>query len=209
MTKLSNQVIQATLRPYGFLPDSVQFEAIRTYISLLLRWNQKISLTAVVDPIEILRFHFGESLFAAFSVPIRKGRLADVGSGAGFPGLPLCLAVSGLSVTLIEPNAKKAAFLAEVVRQLNLKQVDVVRQRMDDLPSDLVQFDYITARALGGYKTLLASARGRLAKNGRIVLWLGEAESQSMSADTSWIWHDPIHIPGSKRRFILVGSPVA
>jgi 16S rRNA (guanine527-N7)-methyltransferase len=206
MTELSNQVMQATLHPYGFLPDSVQCEAIRTYISLLLRWNQKISLTTVVDPIEIIRFHFGESLFAAFSVPIEKGRLADVGSGAGFPGLPLCIAVPGLSVTLIESNTKKAAFLAEVVRKLNLKHVDVVRQRMEDLPADLVQFDYITARALGGYKALLASARGRLAKTGKIVLWLGEEESQSMSADTSWIWRDPIHIPGSERRFILIGS---
>jgi len=206
MTKLLNQVIQATLRPYGFLPDSVQCEAIRTYISLLLRWNQRISLTTVVDPIEILRFHFGESLFAAFSVPIKKGRLADVGSGAGFPGLPLCLAVPGLSVTLIESNTKKAAFLAEVVRELNLKQVDIRRQRIEDLPADVGQFDYITARALGSYKALLSLARGRLAKAGKIVLWLGKEESQSMSADTSWIWRDPIHIPGSKRRFILAGS---
>ena len=99
-------------------PASELCERIRTYISLLLRWNQSISLTTVTNSDEILRFHFGESLFAASAFSLENGRLADVGSGAGFPGLPLAMLLPDLNVTLIESNAKKFTFLSEVVREL-------------------------------------------------------------------------------------------
>ena len=199
--------IQDTLRPYGLSPDSGKCTAIRTYISLLLRWNQKISLTTIVDPMEILRFHFGESLFAASSVPIQNGRLADVGSGAGFPGMALGIVLPGLSITLVESNSKKAAFLAEVARELNLHHVDLIRHRFEEVPTNLGKFDYVTARALGDYGDLLAWSRVILSNTGRVVLWLGEADSRIISADPSYIWRDPLHIPDSERRFILVGAP--
>ena len=207
MTAISDKEIQDTLRPYGFWPDSGQCATIRAYIPLLLRWNQKISLTSVVDPIRILRFHFGESLFSARSVPIEKGRLADVGSGSGFPGVALGIALPELSISLIESNSKKAAFLAELARELNLRQVEVIRQRFEELLSNASKFDYLTARALGNYRGLLGWAHGILGHSGRVVLWLGEDECKRVSTDPSFTWREPVHIPGSKRRFILVGAP--
>jgi len=209
MTTISDKAIQDTLRPYGFSPDGGQCAAIRAYISLLLRWNQRISLTTVVDPMEILRFHFGESLFAAPSVPIEKGRLADVGSGAGFPGLALGIVLPGLSITLIESSSKKAAFLSEVARQLDLRQVDVVRHRFEEVPVSQGKFDYVTARALGNYDDLLGWAHERLVNAGKMVLWLGEDEWRSISFDPSFAWPAPLHIPGTKRRFVLVGHPAS
>jgi len=206
VNNLTDQELCSTLAPYEFAPTEVQCESIRAYMALLLRWNKRISLTTVVDPLEILRFHFGESVVAASTVPIEKGRLADVGSGAGFPGLPLSIAIPDISVTLIESNAKKAAFLAEVARELKLARVDIIRKRMEDLPGDLPQFDYIAARALGGYQSLLTWSRSRLKCDGKMVLWLGDEESRILSADPSWTWRDPSLIPGSERRFILVGS---
>jgi 16S rRNA (guanine527-N7)-methyltransferase len=111
--------------------------AIQKYISVLLRWNKKIALTAITDPLDIVRFHFGESMFGAPAVPIRKGRLADVGTGAGFPGLPLKLLVPSLDLVLIESNAKKASFLSECIRELNLTGVDVYRGRVEEIePKD-------------------------------------------------------------------------
>src|ERR1700733_5078334 len=101
------------LRPYGVLVDAHLFELITIYMSTLRQWNQKISLTAVTEPSKILNFHFGESLFAGSEVDIHEGRLADVGSGAGFPGLALAMANPRLFVTLIDSNSKKAAFLSE------------------------------------------------------------------------------------------------
>jgi 16S rRNA (guanine527-N7)-methyltransferase len=202
-----DKIIKKTLAGYGFHPDQDHCAAIRSYMSLLLRWNQRVSLTTVVDPIEILRFHFGESLFAASSVPIGKGRLADVGSGAGFPGLPLRMAAQELEVTLIESNAKKAAFLSEVVRILGLGKVEVLRLRAHEANPDAPQFDYVTARAVGDYKDLLSWSSERLSPRGTLILWLGEDDARAIAGKDSWIWREPMLIPGSARRYLLVGSP--
>src|SRR4029077_16432512 len=104
------------------------------------------------DPLKILRFHFGESFFAACSVPIEKGRLADVGSGPGFLGMCVGIVLPGMSINLIESNSKKAAFLAELARELNLRHVDVIRQRFEEIPANLGRFDYVTARGGGQYE---------------------------------------------------------
>jgi len=207
MRELSKGQIHDALAIYGFRPSIAQSEAIESYISLLLQWNRKVSLTTVVEPIHILRFHFGESLYASVCVPILKGRLADVGTGAGFPGLPLRLAIPDLSLTLIESNIKKAAFLREAVRELNLSHVEVVRDRMEDLPVEARAFDFIAARAVGNHAATLKWAQSRLAPSGKVILWLGEEDAEEISGDPLWQWDAPAHIPGSERRFILSGSP--
>ena len=105
MKSLTDEIIRKTLLEYGFSSADDTFrERVRRYIEILARWNKVISLTRVMEPLDILRFHFGESLFAVENVPIREGRLADVGTGAGFPGLALGMAVPKLKVTLIESN---------------------------------------------------------------------------------------------------------
>jgi 16S rRNA (guanine(527)-N(7))-methyltransferase RsmG len=195
--------IQTKLKLYGIEASPELCTSIQRYIALLLQWNKRISLTTVTDPAEIVRFHFGESLFAASAVPIRDGRLADVGSGPGFPGLALRLADPDLSVTLIESNVKKATFLSETARDLKLDHVTVARTRMEDFSFAEPGFDFVTARALGQHDELLAWA----SKNGRVILWLGEDDCTTISLKAEWNWRDPIHIPGSKRRFLLVGTP--
>src|SRR5208282_6580307 len=199
--------IKLLLDAYGVHISPHLCASIREYISILLRWNRAISLTTVTKPAEILKFHFGESLFAGFAVPIISGRLADVGSGAGFPGLPLAMANPSLSVNLIESNLKKATFLSEVIRKLQLTGVNVIKARMEDLPASAVGYDFVTARALGHHKELLSWASGSLANDGKLVLWIGEDEANAISRDRDWTWRKPIHIPGSARRFLLVGTP--
>ena len=199
--------IQTELKSYGIEASPELCTSIQRYIALLLQWNKGISLTTVTAPAEVVRFHFGESLFAASAVPIRHGRLADVGSGAGFPGLALRLADSDLSVTLIESNMKKTTFLSEIARDLKLDHVTVARTRMKNFPSADPGFDFITARALGQHDELLAWASKSLSVNGKVILWLGEDDCTTISIKAKWNWRDPIHIPGSKRRFLLVGSP--
>ena len=104
---------------------------VREYVSLLLMWNQSISLTTVTDPDEIISRHFGESMFAAKLISVENCRLADVGTGAGFPGLPLKILSPTLDLVLIESNKKKYAFLSEVVRSLGLKSVEVLPERFE------------------------------------------------------------------------------
>lgn len=207
MPALPDTEITKLLGFYGVLADSELCERIREYTSLLVRWNQKISLTTIKDPEEILKFHFAESFFAASTVPIENGRLADVGSGAGFPGIPLAMISPGLEVVLIESNAKKAAFLSEVVRALRLNRVTVLRSRMEEVSKSLRTFDFVTARALGSHRGLLRWASSFLADAGKIVLWIGGEECTAISRNAAWNWREPIHIPGSRNRFLLIGSP--
>jgi 16S rRNA (guanine527-N7)-methyltransferase len=204
--RLSDGQIQNALSPYGGSPDAGLCDAIRTYIDLLLRWNRHISLTTVTDPDEILRFHIGESIAAISAVPIEKGRLADVGSGAGFPGVPLALFLPQLDVTLIESNAKKATFLSEVQRQLNLHRVRVFRGRAEELLSQGAEFDYVTARAVGKYDELLLWSSNVLNPSGRVVLWLGDKDVNEFSAYPGWTWQAPQKIIDSQKRFLLVGA---
>lgn len=208
MTLLSDDQISRKLKPYGVPCTPALCEQIRAYVSILLQWNRKISLTTVTDPAEIVEFHFGESMFAVSSVPILSGRLADMGSGPGFPGLPIRLAASELDLTLIESNTKKATFLAEVVRTIKLDHVTVFRGRMEDLGTDIALFDFVTARAFGQHDELLRWAHAHLKASGKVVLWLGEDDAASLSQRQLWSWEPPMHIPGSERRCILVGSPL-
>ncbi len=206
MKRLSNTIIESSLQPYGVTTTALLCDQIRVYIDLLLRWNQKTSLTAVTDPSEILRFHFGESFLAVATVPIRHGRLADVGSGAGFPAVPIRMVSDEVSAVLIESNQKKATFLAEIVRELRLSNVDVRRCRMEDVHLNDARVDFVTARALGIDKNFLNWSRNALNPTGSLVLWLGDADVSRISQDAGWNWSHPIRIPQSERRFILRGS---
>jgi 16S rRNA (guanine527-N7)-methyltransferase len=206
MLNIPDSLISNALLPYGVLADDTLCEKIRVYVSILLQWNRAISLTTVTEPLEIIKFHFGESLFAVQNVPIREGRLADVGSGAGFPGIPLRMVNPGLDLTLIESNAKKCAFLSEIARRIELDHVNVLHCRMEDVPVNAGQFDFVTARAIGHHGDLLAWAKERLGGAGKLVLWLGETDANEISRDPGWLWSAPILIPGSKRRFIVAGS---
>jgi 16S rRNA (guanine527-N7)-methyltransferase len=206
MEHLSNSLIEDTLTLYNTVTTPALCDQIRTYIDLLLRWNQKTSLTTVTDPEEILRFHFGESMLAAAAVPIRHGRLADVGTGAGFPAVPLRMVSDDLNVILIESNQKKATFLAELARELHLSRVDIRRCRMENIDLSGDPVDFVTARALGIDGKYLKWSDGALKSQGSVVLWLGEADSARISKESGWKWSDPLLIPHSERRFILRGA---
>jgi 16S rRNA (guanine527-N7)-methyltransferase len=208
MTKLSNGEIKRLLVPYGVEASDHLCEQIQIYMSLLLEWNQRISLTTVTDPAQIVRFHFGESLFAANAVPIRNGRLADVGSGAGFPSIPLSMDNASLECLPIESNSKKSTFQSEIARRLHLTNVRPYRGRMEDFDENEARFDWVIARALGMHRELLAWAQNSLARTGSVVLWLGEHDASEISAIPAWSWKDPIKIPDSDRRLLLVGRPI-
>ena len=105
--ELSDSQIAASIASLGMHLTTEQMSMIREYIILLLKWNNLVSLTSITDPVDIVARHFGESMFAASLLPFENGRLADVGSGAGFPGLALKILHNDLKVILIESNKKK------------------------------------------------------------------------------------------------------
>jgi 16S rRNA (guanine527-N7)-methyltransferase len=206
MATITDQAIASNLLGYGVASTPALCLAIQKYISVLLRWNEKIALTTVTDPLDIVRFHFGESMFGASAVPIKEGRLADVGTGAGFPGIPLKLLLPSLELILIESNAKKASFLSECIRVLDLSEVEVYRGRFEDIKPAERRFDFVTARALGGYSVLMTWLQGQLAQGGALVLWLGERDAKEMRKTSHFDWRAPVPITGSDRRVLLIGA---
>lgn len=121
------------------------------HYELLVAWNRKLNLTRIVEPEEAARFHFLESAFLSTFVksPAEEGgRLVDVGSGAGFPGLPLACVWKDCEVVLIEPSGKRTVFLKEAIRKLGLRKVSVLNQRFS---ADLMRgADVLVTRALDG-----------------------------------------------------------
>src|ERR1700679_2778684 len=145
MPTLSNARIAALLAPYLAAPPPSLLAQLSLYLDLLLKWNARTNLTAIRDPEEIVRRHFGESLFAARHIPAEAKTLLDFGSGAGFPGLPIALLHPNLEVTLAESQNKKSTFLREAVRILTLPNVQVWPNRVETMPPNRL-FDVVTLR---------------------------------------------------------------
>jgi 16S rRNA (guanine527-N7)-methyltransferase len=203
LAPVTSESIHSILAGFGLaIPDHLA-EQIRIYLDLLIRWNQKVSLTAIRDSVLILDRHFGESLFGAMAVGIETGALLDVGSGAGFPGLPIAMFRQEIRVTLLEPNIKKSAFLAEVSRSFGLSdRVRLSRRRLEEFSAN-DGFDFITSRAVRVTPEFLGQCAKLLRPDGRLVLWLGDRDAMAASSNPHWGWNPPIRIPGSEQRCVI------
>jgi 16S rRNA (guanine527-N7)-methyltransferase len=219
------------------------YQHISTYIDILLRWNTRINLTAIRDPEQIVTRHFGESLFAAHHLfpssssvsPVVKdydSSAADVGTGAGFPGIPIKLWAPHISLTLIESNHKKATFLREITRALTLTNVNVFPGRAEQLlqgepalsdregllkppqTEDNPQpplptgrgFALVTLRAVERFANVLPVAAGLVSPGGRLAVLIGASQlDQAHETLPSYRWDPPLPIPQSKSRTLLIG----
>lgn len=199
-------VIERALGEFELTADQRQVLQIQQYIKILLVWNEKLNLTAIRDPLEILYRHFCESMYAARAVPVEHGRLADVGSGAGFPGLPLKIIRPELRVFLIESNLKKATFLAEVIRELGLTDAQVLVRRYEELGEEIAPLDFVCSRALGEFPAFLEWAHSEQIAAKQVILWIGARDLPEIQKIRTWEWREPIQVPHSLRRLILVAS---
>jgi len=194
---LNEMRLRKLLETFGLDLSSIQQEQIFAYLQLLLRWNEKINLTAVRNPEECVTRHFGESLFIAGHYQL-QGDLLDIGSGAGFPGLALKIVFPGISVTLLEPVAKKRAFLKEAVRVCGFSQVAVRGERMEAFASanPLQTFNFATMRAVGNLELLVPSAVRCLKLGGSLLLWLSQDQAAGLAGMESGLtWGNPLPIP--------------
>ncbi len=198
-------VIRRALGEFKLPAYNDQVLQIQQYIKILLMWNEKINLTAIRDPLEILYRHFCESMYAAGAIPIENGRLADVGSGGGFPGLPLKIVRPNLKVFLVESNIKKVSFLAEVIRELGLKGAQVLARRYEELGEEVAPLDYVCSRGLGEFPTFLEWAGSKQIAVKQVILWIGARDLPEIQKSRTWEWCEPIQVPHSLRRLIIVG----
>jgi len=205
---MDSDLIRESLKPFsiGQEPSDVQVLELSTYLDLLLKWNAKMNLTSIRDREAIVQRHFGESLFAASLIAkncVEAQSLADIGSGAGFPGLPIKIAIPRLNVTLIESQQKKATFLREVIRELKLSGAQVVNTRAESLKQ---AWDIVTLRAVESFDNALQIASRLVRSGGSLVLLIGaEQTKKAASLLPEFNWNDPLPIPMSGQRVIFVG----
>jgi 16S rRNA (guanine527-N7)-methyltransferase len=232
-TSLSCAWTEALANDQGPRTNGQLYQDISTYIDILQHWNARINLTAIRNEEEIVTRHFGESLFAATHLfprvypvdpvpcvvkdvgaevdvpgaqsPKPEARLADLGSGAGFPGIPIKLWAPNISVTLIESNHKKATFLKEVVRALTLTDINIQNARAETLPP--ATFDVVTLRAVERPSEILPVAAALLARNGRLALLISSSQLEKTTQTLPNLsWAPPIPIPQSQSRVLLIGT---
>jgi 16S rRNA (guanine527-N7)-methyltransferase len=188
--------------------DTALAQPLLAYLALLERWNKTYNLTAIRDPRAMVSLHLLDSL--AMHPHVRGiGTLADLGAGAGLPGIPLAIAVPGLRVTLVESNGKKARFLREAVRTLGLDNARVAESRAEAL-AEPAAFDAITARAMATLADILRVGSHLLAADGRLLAMKGarpDDEIVALPAGWSVDTIHPLAIPGldAERHLIVVG----
>jgi 16S rRNA (guanine527-N7)-methyltransferase len=222
---MDQKLIATWLRPF-LRRDlaATQLEKVAIYVEVLLKWNAHINLTSIRSEQEIVTRHFGESFFLAQSLfaddqppmcdqgtrPVERAgreRVIDIGSGAGFPGVPMKIWADGLRLTMVEANHKKSTFLREIVRTIGLRDVSVICERAETLAgnAEFERADIVTMRAVERFVQILPVALTLLAPNGRLALLIGRDQIGSLPLDTGVNWEPPIRVPESDSRVVYIG----
>ncbi len=158
---------------------SGQVDAVFTHLAELRKWNRRINLTAIKGERDIVIKHVLDSLsYRKGFTPTPGLRLLDMGSGAGFPAIPLKIAYPGIAITLVESIKKKASFLRHIIRTLSLAEAEVVDTRVEEIPeSSRSSYDVITARAFASMHEAIMAGKAFVKPGGLIVLSRGSEET--------------------------------
>jgi len=179
------------------------------YLSLLERWNARVNLTAIRDQEGILGRHFVESIACARALPEGISSILDFGSGAGFPGIPIALCRPECRVTLAESQGKKAAFLSEAVRVLDLASGARGATRVHSGRAETLGclFDCVTLRAVDQMHLAVKAAAALVRPGGWLVPMTTRSEAEAIQtvAGECFTWNIPIPLPGSEERIAILG----
>jgi len=187
------ELLRSRLASVRKLSDE-QIEQLRRHYELLVRWNRVLNLTSIRTLEEMVERHYCESVFAAKYLPEGPLSVADVGSGAGFPGIPIAIMRPDCSVTLIESHQRKAVFLREATR--DLANVRVVGKRAEDVPG---RFDWAVSRAVK-YSDVKEDLR-RLGESVEILT--GEVDASDLPGLE---WQAPVRVPWGEHRLLWLGG---
>jgi len=173
------ELLHSGAKELGIALTIEQINSVFIYLTELKKWNQKINLTAIRDEGDIIIKHVLDSLSYIHGFTPAPGlRLLDMGSGGGFPALPIKIAYPGLSITMVESTKKKASFLRHIIRTLKLTETEVLDFRTEELPGPLLStFEVVTARAFADMKSAIAAGMPLLRPGGLMVLSRGPEET--------------------------------
>jgi len=164
-------LLRAGIEEIGFRYSEKQIDAFITYLEELKKWNKAYNLTGLKTDRDIIIKHFLDSLLFARALPTEALTLADIGSGAGFPGIPIKIMFPYLSVFLIEPTQKKALFLQHICSKLQFKNVEIMDKRIEEVKG--LQVDVAATRALFSIREFIAKTTNILNKKGLLILSKG------------------------------------
>jgi len=186
--------------------DPSRVSLLEAYLKELQRWNRAYSLTAIDDPAQMVIRHVLDSLSVA---PWVHGRVLDVGSGAGLPGIPLAIMDPELDVTLLDSTAKKVRFLSHAARVLKLQNVESVQVRIEDFES-LAPFDTIVARAFSNLAELANATRHLLGPRSRLLAMKGKRPDDEIAGLPDWMGVEAVEklaVPGlHEERHLVIMS---
>jgi len=177
-----------------------QIAALYRHCQLLELWNKKLNLTAIADAEDAVLRHYCESLFLGALLPPEAVSVADIGSGAGFPGIPMAVLRPDCQFTLIESHQRKAVFLREATR--NCPRVQVLGERAEDVK---LRFDWAVCRAVKWGQVVGTMAR--VACHAGFLI--GQNDAVELVKTAGIDWHKPIRMPWGERRVVLIGSRVS
>ena len=173
------KIIQDGAVKFNIPINQNQLDLFAVYAYELEKWNKKINITAIKDPVEIAVKHFLDSISAVPFIP-KKMKLIDIGSGGGFPGIPLKIMLPSLSITLVDAALKRVNFLKHIIRILNLKDIQAVHSRVEQLGIDdkyFFQFDIAICRAFTNMERYISMALPLL-KNGGLIIAMKGSEGK-------------------------------
>jgi len=168
----TEELLRKGLIALGLTTSEQQIEAFITYLNELKKWNRVYNLTGIKKDEDIIVKHFLDSLLYLEALPAGKIEVADIGSGAGFPGIPLKIIRPEIGLYLIEPSGKKSAFLRNIIRKLDLKKIEVIEKRVEDIKG-LLTVDVALTRALFGVKEFARKASPLVREGGVLILSKG------------------------------------
>jgi 16S rRNA (guanine527-N7)-methyltransferase len=168
----TEELLRKGLIVLGLTPSEQQINAFITYLSELKKWNRVYNLTGIKKDEDIIVKHFLDSLLYLEALPSGKIEVADIGSGAGFPGMPIKIVRPEIELYLIEPSEKKSAFLRNVIIHLGLKKIVVIEKRVEDIKG-LLKVDVALTRALFGVKEFARKASPIVREGGVLILSKG------------------------------------
>jgi len=181
-----------------------QFVQLVKHYELLCKWNKRFNLTRITKPGDAATLNYAESLYGAKFIAQAKTML-DIGSGAGFPAIPIAVAFPELAVSALEANQKKSHFLTETIFDLPLVNLKVITSRAENV--DLSEYDLLTCRALDHAEAILPSILNRLNKDQRLMLYCVEAMVDKLVGQSSGSFKVETNpIPESESRIIAIFS---
>ena len=195
------QILQQGLQELNISSDENKIESLLAFIKLIEKWNKAYNLTAVRKPEDMARLHILDSL--AVMPFVQGNRVADIGTGAGLPGIPLAIFFPDVEFTLVDSNSKKTRFVQQAILELQLKNVKVIYSRVENIQADVL-FSTVIMRAFASLEDIMRLSWHLIDKEGILLAMKGQKPDQELDKIAQPYSIIPVRIPGIEAERCLI-----